>query len=103
MPDPSFNLMSRMTQTAFSKSVWLLKASADENRMGSYACEPEQPLKSLQYSRVVIDNQNDVSIFQSTISLICPPTRLTDRASPMFQCWGRGPSAPLRSACSIIL
>ena len=38
MPDPSFRLMSRMTQTALSKSVWLLKASADENKMGTYAC-----------------------------------------------------------------
>src|SRR5258708_16963746 len=38
IPDPSFRLMSRMTQTAFSKSVWLLKACADENTTGSYAC-----------------------------------------------------------------
>src|SRR5258705_1801725 len=38
MPDPSFRLMSRMTQAAASKSVWFLKASADENRMGTYAC-----------------------------------------------------------------
>src|SRR5712672_4125649 len=38
MPDPSFRLMSRMTQAAVSKSVWFLKASADENRMGRYAC-----------------------------------------------------------------
>ena len=35
MPDPSGRLMSRMTQTAFSMSVWLLKACADENKMGS--------------------------------------------------------------------
>src|SRR6266446_7447230 len=38
IPDPSFRLMSRMTQAALSKSVWLLKVRADENRMGSYAC-----------------------------------------------------------------
>src|SRR5260370_4937030 len=38
MPDPSFRLMSRMTQAAVSKEVGFLKASADENRMGMYAC-----------------------------------------------------------------
>ena len=27
-----------MTQIALSKSLWLLNACADENRMGSYAC-----------------------------------------------------------------
>ena len=33
IPDPSLRLMSRMTQAAFSKSVWLLKDCADENTM----------------------------------------------------------------------
>ena len=37
---------------------------------------PEQPLDSLQHSRVVIDNQNNVPIFQSTISLIARAIRL---------------------------
>ena len=37
IPDPSFRLMSRMTQVAFSKSVWLLKACADrKHRFNSF-------------------------------------------------------------------
>jgi len=35
IPDPSLSLMTRMTQTALSMSVWFLKASADEKGMGS--------------------------------------------------------------------
>ena len=72
MPDPSFKLMSRMTQTTFSKSVWFLKACCRRKQDGFVSMQPEQPLQSLQHSGVVIDNQNNVPIFQSTISLICP-------------------------------
>ena len=37
-PDPSPKPMSRMTHATLSKSVWPLKAPADEYRMVSYAC-----------------------------------------------------------------
>ena len=48
--------------------VWLLNACADENMM--VVCVLlEQPLDALQHS--FIDNQNDVSILQSTRPLIC--------------------------------
>jgi hypothetical protein len=43
-PCPSFRSMSRMTQAAFSKSVWPSKDCADENRMGFVVVLLEQSL-----------------------------------------------------------
>ena len=45
-----------MTHAAVSKSVWFLKASADEKQDGLVCVRPEQPLDALQYSRVVVDD-----------------------------------------------
>ena len=36
----------------------------------------EQPLNALQHCGVVIDHQNEFSIWHLTTSLTCPPTRL---------------------------
>ena len=65
--------MSRMTQTAFSKELWLLKACADENKMGSYACSRSRrctPSASRGHRRP-LKRGSDLPT-----SLTCPPTRL---------------------------
>ena len=67
MPDPSFRLISRMMQVAFSKSPWSLKASADENRTLSYPCVPKHPRNTPQHRGVIIDDKYAFFIGQDKV------------------------------------
>jgi hypothetical protein len=93
MPDPSFKLMSRMKQTAFSKSVWFLKASADENRMGSYACSRA----AAGDPPIFLDRHRQLkrgSDLANTISLNCPATCRSEPAAPSVSDGEFGASSP---------
>jgi len=78
MPDPSFRLMSIMTQTAFSDTVWFLKASADENRMGRYACARSRRSGP---SNIPESSSTTKTRLRSWQSMALPPVRQSDLRS----------------------